>query len=68
MFGTLGLPEIILLIFLAVLLFGAKRIPEVFKGVGEGIKNFKEALKNEEKNDKENEKKEEKKLNEWEEG
>ncbi len=52
MFGTLGLPEIILLIFIAVLLFGAKKIPEVFKGVGEGIKNFKEALKSEENNEK----------------
>ncbi len=51
MFGTLGLPEIILLIFIAVLLFGAKRIPEVFKGVGEGIRNFKEALRSEEKKD-----------------
>jgi sec-independent protein translocase protein TatA len=44
MIGSLGLPEIILLVLLVIILFGGKKIPEVFKGLGEGIKNFKKAM------------------------
>jgi sec-independent protein translocase protein TatA len=39
------------LLGIAVLLFGAKKIPELAKGLGEGIKNFKHALKTEEKSE-----------------
>ena len=60
MIGSLGLPEILLLILLVIILFGGKKIPEVFKGLGEGIKNFKEAMKSEDKEDKEDNKKENK--------
>ena len=43
--GTLGLGEILLILLIVVLLFGARRIPEVAKGLGEGIRSFRTALK-----------------------
>jgi sec-independent protein translocase protein TatA len=43
--GTLRLPEILFIVVLIVLLFGGRKIPELAKGLGEGIKNFKNALK-----------------------
>ena len=46
---SLGVPELIVILGIAVLLFGGKKIPEVAKGLGEGIKNFKNALKSEDK-------------------
>ncbi len=48
MFRSIGLPELLVILVVAVLLFGGKKIPEVAKGLGEGIKNFKNALKTEE--------------------
>jgi sec-independent protein translocase protein TatA len=44
-----GLPELLILLVIVFLLFGAKRLPEIGKGIGEGIKNFKGAMKKEEK-------------------
>ncbi len=46
---SIGVPELIVIFAVAVLLFGGKKIPEVAKGIGEGIRNFKTALKGEEK-------------------
>ena len=46
---SIGLPELLIVLGIAVLLFGGRKIPEVAKGLGEGIRNFKSALKNEEK-------------------
>ena len=45
MFETIGLPELLVILGVAVLLFGGKKIPEVAKGLGEGIRTFKESLK-----------------------
>ncbi len=42
---SLGMPELLVILGVAVLLFGGKKIPEVAKGLGEGIRNFKTALK-----------------------
>ena len=42
---TLGMPELLVILGVAVLLFGGKKIPEVAKGLGQGIRNFKTALK-----------------------
>jgi sec-independent protein translocase protein TatA len=48
MFGSLGLPEILLILLIVVLIFGTSRIPELGRGLGEGIKNFRRAVKGEE--------------------
>ena len=45
MLRSIGLPELLIILAVAVLLFGGKKIPEVAKGLGEGIRNFKTALK-----------------------
>ena len=46
--GGLSGTELLVVLGVAVLLFGGKKIPEVAKGLGEGIKNFKNAMKEEE--------------------
>ncbi len=46
--GGLGTQEILLIVVVAVLLFGGKKIPELAKGLGEGIRNFKTSVKGEE--------------------
>ena len=46
---SIGLPELLIVLGIAILLFGGRKIPEVAKGLGEGIKNFKNALKQEDK-------------------
>ncbi len=43
--GGLGGTEVILILFAILLLFGAKRIPELAKGLGRGIREFKDAAK-----------------------
>jgi len=44
---SIGMPELLVILGVAVLLFGGKKIPELAKGLGEGIRNFKTALKGE---------------------
>ncbi|MDR3266933.1 MAG: twin-arginine translocase TatA/TatE family subunit [Tannerella sp.] len=44
-FGNLGTPEIIIIAIIVLLLFGGKKIPELMKGLGKGVKNFKEGVK-----------------------
>ena len=43
--GNFGTTEILLIVFVVILLFGAKRIPELAKGLGKGIREFKDASK-----------------------
>jgi sec-independent protein translocase protein TatA len=43
--GKLGLPEILLLLAVALLIFGPSKLADLGKGLGEGIKNFKSAVK-----------------------
>jgi sec-independent protein translocase protein TatA len=45
MFGTLGLPELIIILLIVVLIFGANRLPSLAKGLGSSVKNFKEGMK-----------------------
>ena len=47
MFGSLGLPELLIILFIVVLIFGANRLPGLAKGLGSSIKNFKEGMKDE---------------------
>lgn len=46
--GKLGLPEILLILAIALLLFGPSKLADLGKGLGEGIKNFKNAMKDHE--------------------
>jgi sec-independent protein translocase protein TatA len=48
---NIGAPELIVILVIAFLLFGGKKIPELAKGLGEGIRNFKSAIKDEDKPD-----------------
>ena len=41
----LGLPELLVSLFIVILIFGASRLPDLMGGIGRGIKNFKEASK-----------------------
>ena len=47
----LGLPELMIILIIVFFLFGSKRLPEMGKGIGEGIKNFKKSVKNDESPD-----------------
>jgi sec-independent protein translocase protein TatA len=47
-FGAIGGPQIILIVLAVLLLFGGKKIPELMRGLGSGIKEFKNATKEEE--------------------
>jgi sec-independent protein translocase protein TatA len=39
----LGIPELIVILFIIILIFGASRLPEIGRGLGRGIRNFKDA-------------------------
>jgi sec-independent protein translocase protein TatA len=43
--GNLGMTEILLILVVVVLLFGGRKIPELMKGIGQGMKEFKKASK-----------------------
>lgn len=45
--GKLGPTEILLILAIVLLLFGGKKIPELMKGLGKGVKNFKDGMKEE---------------------
>ncbi len=46
-FQNVGLPELIIVLFIILLLFGAKRLPEVMRSIGKGVKEFKKGVKEE---------------------
>ena len=50
MFGSLGLPELIIILLIVVLIFGANRLPSLAKGLGSSVKNFKEGMRDGEHN------------------
>jgi sec-independent protein translocase protein TatA len=41
--GKLGIPELLIILVIIILIFGANRLPEIGRGIGKGIRNFKEA-------------------------
>ncbi len=43
--GMIGTPEIVLIVIAALLLFGGKKIPELMRGLGAGVKSFKDGMK-----------------------
>jgi sec-independent protein translocase protein TatA len=45
LFGPIGLPEMLIILVIIMLIFGASRLPEIGKGIGQGIKNFKSSIK-----------------------
>ncbi len=45
MFGNLGAGEILIIVLVILLLFGAKKIPELAQGLGKGMREFKKSLK-----------------------
>ena len=45
LFGSVGFPEIALIVLVILLLFGGKKIPELMRGLGKGVKSFKEGMK-----------------------
>ena len=42
--GSIGFPELILIFVILLLIFGGKKIPELARGLGSGIKNFRDAM------------------------
>ena len=62
MFGSLGMGELLVILVIVILIFGVNKIPQLGKGLGEGIRNFKSALKTGEEEEKtsESEKKDKK--------
>lgn len=43
-FGNLGAPELLVIAFIVLLLFGGRKIPELMRGLGKGVRNFKEGM------------------------
>lgn len=47
LFGSFGLQELLVILLIVIFLFGAKKIPDIARGLGEGIRGFRGALKGE---------------------
>jgi sec-independent protein translocase protein TatA len=45
---SLGVPELVIIFLIVILLFGASRLPQIGKGLGEGIRFFKKGIKGDE--------------------
>jgi sec-independent protein translocase protein TatA len=43
--GRIGIPELLIILAIIILIFGANRLPEIGRGIGRGIRNFKDANK-----------------------
>ena len=44
LFGTIGWTEVLIIVLIILLLFGAKKIPDLMKGMGKGVRSFKEGM------------------------
>lgn len=47
--GRIGMPELLVILTIVIIIFGANRLPQLGKGIGSAIKNFKEGIKEDEK-------------------
>ena len=47
--GRIGLPELVVILFIVVLIFGANRLPDILTGIGKGVRNFKNEVKDNDK-------------------
>ena len=45
MFGSLGVPELLIILLIVIIIFGAGKLPQLGRGLGEGLRNFKNATK-----------------------
>ncbi len=52
MFGTLGLPELLIILAIALIIFGPGKLADLGKGLGEGIRNFKAGVSDDKKEEK----------------
>jgi sec-independent protein translocase protein TatA len=43
--GSIGLPEMVVILLIVILIFGAGRLPDIGRGIGKGIRNFKDAVR-----------------------
>ena len=43
--GSIGMTELLLILLIVLLIFGGRKIPELAKGLGEGIRNFRESMR-----------------------
>jgi sec-independent protein translocase protein TatA len=48
MFSSLGLPELLVILLIVIIIFGASKLPQLGKGIGQGLKNFKDSVKGDE--------------------
>ena len=55
--GPIGIPELVLVFIILLLIFGGKKIPELARGLGAGIRNFKDALRGDQGAEKKNDNK-----------
>ncbi len=49
--GRIGLPELLVVVTILILIFGANRLPELGRGIGRGIRSFRDATRGDDKND-----------------
>ena len=49
---NLGVPELLLILLIVIIIFGANKLPQLGRGIGEGFRNFKESMKTGEEKDK----------------
>lgn len=50
--GGIGVPELLIILLIVVIIFGATRLPQLGKGLGQGLKNFKDSVKPDEPREK----------------
>ena len=49
--GKLGLPELVIILLIVIVIFGGSRLPQLGRGIGSAIKNFKDGIKDDSKED-----------------